>query len=79
MIKNPLFHIALFTPLAMALLWLGFVLNLAAQAGADIILSPSRSQPLVTGLIIFVVGYIIFLGLIYSEELKKWLTISHKT
>jgi len=67
MLRRFLYNTLLAIPLLLALGWLTLLQSTPAGMTQ---LSPGRTEALITGLVIFIIGYIIFLGLIYSEEIK---------
>lgn len=58
-------------PLVLSFAWLTFI-GISSKIPIGYALSPSRNRPLVVGLIIFAVGYIAFLSMMFSEDIKEW-------
>jgi len=78
MIKN----IILFLPLVLSIGWALQIRisNTIAIANGNM-LSPIDTQPLLTSLILFIIGYLFFLFLMFSDDIKSFLirkTIKHQ-
>ncbi len=56
-------------PLMLSVVWLAILSVKPAGVAA---LSPATSTPLVIGLVIFTVGYVAFLSMMFSEDIKEW-------
>lgn len=71
--KKTLTIIGLLMPLVIAIAWLVFILatdkTLVLSGGVQ--LAPIRdTKPLITGLIIFISGYLLFMILMFAEDIK---------
>lgn len=58
-------------PLILSVAWLIW-LKLPTEVTGVVPLSPARSTPLVIGLVIFIIGYVAFLSMMFSEDIKEW-------
>lgn len=56
-------------PIVLSVAWL---VVLGIKPRGVVALSPARSTPLVVGLVIFIIGYIAFLSMMFSEDIKEW-------
>tara|TARA_Y100000310_G_scaffold291943_1_gene320262 strand:+ start:1781 stop:2089 length:309 start_codon:yes stop_codon:yes gene_type:complete len=65
-----------FLPLALCVLWVVSILvgeKLSYVDGIGLRLSPIRdNRPLIIGLVIFMCGYLLFVGILYFENLKEF-------
>ena len=68
--KRFLFVFTALLPLILSVAWL-VVLGIGPKA-SGIALSPARSTPLVIGLVIFIIGYVAFLSMMFSEDIKDF-------
>ena len=64
-------HVFLFAPLALGLLWIGYLLAQPQSVFQGEFLSP-RGNGLIQSLGIFLLGYAIFLLAVYSNTIKRW-------
>jgi len=69
--KRYLFFFTALLPLILSVVWL-IVLMLPAKIAGGVALSPARSTPLIIGLVIFIIGYVAFLSMMFSEDIKEW-------
>ncbi len=58
-------------PMVLSIAWL-IALTLPTKYVGGYALGPSRSTPLVIGLVIFITGYVTFLFMMFSEDIKEW-------
>lgn len=58
-------------PLVLGSAWL-VMLSGGPRGGGAFLLSPARSTPLVIGLVIFMIGYVAFLSMMFSEDIKDF-------
>ena len=65
------YTILLFLPLALAVIWLIFI-KVQVYMGVEGFLSPEKNKPILVALIIFTVGYLFFLGLLFSNNIREW-------
>ncbi len=70
--KKVIYTILLILPLALAILWI-YYLNLASSPDVDIgtFLSPVNNKPIIIGLSIFMLGYAIFLFIMFYSNIKE--------
>ena len=68
--KKVAFVFTALLPLVLGGLWLGVLVAGPETGVAD--LSPSRSTPLVIALVIFMMGYVVFLSIMFSEDIKDF-------
>lgn len=61
----------LFLPLAISTSWM-IVINAQSKIPGSELLSPIPQKPLFTALIAFSAGYIIFLALLFSDDIKRF-------
>ncbi|MBS3097791.1 hypothetical protein J4209_03255 [Candidatus Woesearchaeota archaeon] len=62
-----------FVSLVLAVIWLVYIKasEEATGIGQGNLLSPVDNTPLVLGLIIFTIGYLFFLGMMFSSNIKE--------
>ncbi len=71
--RKTIYMMLLFLPLVLAVAWLVY-LKITAEAagiGAGTFLSPSDNAPLILGLVIFTLGYLFFLGMMFSSNIRE--------
>ncbi len=61
-----------FTSLLPLVLSVAWVVTLIAKPTGMVALSPARSTPLVIGLVIFMIGYVVFLSMMFSEDIRDF-------
>ncbi len=78
-IKKIAFVFTALLPIVLSVAWI-VLLGMPAK-NVGLALSPARSTPLVVGLVIFIVGYVAFLFMMFSEDIKDFYKhlIKHKT
>ena len=66
--------IVLFLPILMSVSWILYLrFGVQVYGGRGELLSPATSVPLIIALIIFTVGYLLFLLLMFSENVERFL------
>ena len=64
-------------PVLISVVWLIYVIatkKSVALGQAGLMLAPMReTTPLIAGLVIFTVGYIMFLHIVFGEQIKRWI------
>ena len=73
-------NIILFLPLVLSVGWM-IQIKLTQRfvpPGAGELFSPIQTQPLIISLILFVVGYVFFLLLMFSDDIKSFFATKHK-
>jgi len=72
------YNLLLAVPPLVALFMIGFVSytnNVVVIADQGIMLSPVKdASPLIMSLSIFIVGYMVFIGLLFKESIKRFFT-----
>lgn len=74
--RRMVYTMLLFLPLALAVAWLAY-LKLTTEAvgiGAGTFFSPLENKPIIVGLVIFALGYLFFLGMMFSTNIRNMLT-----
>ncbi|HAG51314.1 MAG TPA: hypothetical protein DCL42_08260 [Deltaproteobacteria bacterium] len=61
--------ILLFTPLAAAGYWLWYLRRVQQAALSGFYLAPAANGPLIMGISLFIAGYLVFLGIIFYNNL----------
>lgn len=62
----------LILPLALALIWTYYLTAATSVEGiAGTFLSPANNKPLITGLIVFAAGYVVFLLVMFYSNIKE--------
>lgn len=64
----------LFLPIIISFVWLIYLELALTSIPLGTMLSPSEIEPLIISLIIFIIGYLLFLSLMFFEEIKKFLS-----
>ena len=73
--KKILYKILLFLPLALAIAWLAYIKTAEKTAGMEgTFLSPINNAPIITALIIFIIGYLLFLLMMFFSDIKNMLS-----
>ena len=74
--RKTIYMIMLFLPLVLAVAWLVYlkITTEAVGIGAGTFLSPADNTPLILGIIIFTLGYLFFLGMMFSSNIKDMLS-----
>ena len=70
--KKIMYTAFLMIPLAIALVWIYYLDSATSVEGiAGTFLSPANNKPLVTGLIVFAAGYVVFLSVMFYSNIKE--------
>lgn len=69
--RKIVYAVLLLLPLAISVIWLVYI-KIQAAMGISGFLSPENNRPVLVALIIFAVGYLFFLGLLFSNNIKEW-------
>ncbi|MBI2139598.1 hypothetical protein HYU14_01630 [Candidatus Woesearchaeota archaeon] len=64
-------------PLALSVSWMVYLRLQAARYSGEL-LSPLPTRPLMIALLIFSLGYVLFLVLLFSDDLRSMFASSHK-
>jgi len=80
-IRKAAYVITIFLPLILSVAWLILLTSQTTPSG--VLLSPSRTRPIVSALVIFIIGYLIFMFLIFYENISEilnsfWKRFHHK-
>ena len=71
-------NIILFLPLVLSVGWVIQIKLRQTLIIGNEMLSPIDTKPLLTSLALFIVGYIFFLFLMFSDDIKSFLVRKHK-
>ena len=76
--KKIFYVILWFLPLVLAIVWLVYIRVTKTRGVEGTFLSPINNTPLIIALIIFVVGYLLFLFMLFFSDIKEMILATRK-